>query len=633
MSPPVPVLLVSLPFGPHWAPSLGLSLLKGALAERGIPCRVRYFILDLVKAVGPARYRDLALRRRTDPDLLGEWIASAGLQESTPGQVAAYVQECLRPWEERAREGLSPEQFLSEVAALRERFPALLDAWAEEILALAPRVVGFTSVFEQNLASLALARRLKTRDPGLLVVLGGANAEGVMGEALFRNFKELDLVFSGESEFRFAAAMEAFLATGKVPRMAGVHARPWLLEGERQDGVLVQDLDTLPCPDFSDYFAQHAALGLAEAFAPAIVFETSRGCWWGQKRHCTFCGLNGASLAYRSKSAERAFEEFQALTLRHPGAEVSVVDNILDLGYFATFVPRLAAAGNRSELFYEVKANLTKDQLRLLKAANITKLQPGIESLSDQVLRIMNKGVRGLQNVQLLKWCLELGLTPGWNFIYGFPGEDPEEYRRLAEWLPLISHLPPPSAPVRLRLDRFSPYHADARAHGLVNVRAAAAYRHAYRLPAAELDDLAYFFDFDYADGRDPHRYAAPLLKAVATWQADFRASALFFVDKGDFLLVFDQRPAARQPLHALEGDDRDLLLAADALGSPAELGRRLGRPEAWVRRRLPALTAAGLVLGDGRSWLALPVAVGDGTPAWSPLKEPLDGLHDLQAR
>jgi len=36
------------------------------------------------------------------------------------------------------------------------------------------------------------------------------------------------------------------------------------------------------------------------AVEPLLLFETSRGCWWGERSHCTFCGLNGLDLAYRA---------------------------------------------------------------------------------------------------------------------------------------------------------------------------------------------------------------------------------------------------------------------------------------------------------------------------------------------
>jgi magnesium-protoporphyrin IX monomethyl ester (oxidative) cyclase len=72
------------------------------------------------------------------------------------------------------------------------------------------------------------------------------------------------------------------------------------LEDQRPDG---QDLDGLPYPTFDDYFAQLRTTSFAKRVLPALVMETSRGCWWGAKHHCTFCGLNAEGMAFRSKSA------------------------------------------------------------------------------------------------------------------------------------------------------------------------------------------------------------------------------------------------------------------------------------------------------------------------------------------
>ena len=104
---------------------------------------------------------------------------------------------------------------------------------------------------------------------------------------------------------------------------------------------------------------------------------------------------------------------------------------------------------------YEIKANLTKEQVRLLAQAGIRDVQPGIESLSTPLLRLMKKGCSRLQNIQLLKWCRELGVRPIWNILWGFPGEDPAEYSEMAAMMPALSHLQPPMSAAKLRLDRF----------------------------------------------------------------------------------------------------------------------------------------------------------------------------------
>ena len=213
---------------------------------------------------------------------------------------------------------------------------------------------------------------------------------------------------------------------------------------------------------------------------PTLLLETSRGCWWGAKHHCTFCGLNGGTMHFRSKSPAAGRSRRSRGCLRrgrrlgrggrqHPRHAL-----LLHL------LPELARRGAPVELFYEVKANLTRAQVAALARPGVRHVQPGIESLSDHVLRLMRKGTTALQNLQLLKWCTEYGVVPEWNFLYGFPREDPTEYERMADLVDSLGHLPPPSGSGPLRLDRFSPYHEAPADYGISGVRPLAPYRHLY---------------------------------------------------------------------------------------------------------------------------------------------------------
>jgi ribosomal peptide maturation radical SAM protein 1 len=171
--------------------------------------------------------------------------------------------------------------------------------------------------------------------------------------------------------------------------------------------------------------------------------ETSRGCWWGAVSHCTFCGLNGNSMAFRSKSAARVVAEIRELERRHAIVRFETVDNILDMAYFRSTLPLLAADGVERQLFYEVKANLKRHQIAQLREAGVTWLQPGIESLHSNVLRLMGKGVEGWQNVQLLKWCRQYGVRLSWSILWGFPGEEDAWYEQMAPWLEKLEHCNP----------------------------------------------------------------------------------------------------------------------------------------------------------------------------------------------
>src|SRR5262249_25280495 len=159
--------------------------------------------------------------------------------------------------------------------------------------------------------------------------------------------------------------------------------------------------------DFDPFFEQRRASPTVAGLASTLLMETARGCWWGERSHCTFCGLNGATMAFRSKTPERVLAETRFLRERHGVATVSVVDDILDMRYFRSVLPRLAEADLGMEFFWEVKANLTRGQVHQLHAAGVRAIQPGIESFSDHVLALMRKGTTAFHNIELLKWCRE----------------------------------------------------------------------------------------------------------------------------------------------------------------------------------------------------------------------------------
>jgi len=300
----------------------------------------------------------------------------------------------------------------------------------------------------------------------------------------------------------------------------------------------IRELDALPIPDFSDYFRDLSQSTVAAWIVPTLLLETSRGCWWGAKSHCTFCGLNGGAMVYRSKSPRRALHELEYLVDRWQVDLVEVVDNILDMKYFTDMLPALARGGRSVQLFYEVKANLTRKQVRILSEAGVNRIQPGIESLSDHVLRLMRKGTTALRNIQLLKWCQEYSITPEWNILYGFPGETEQDYVDTLKLLRAIRFLKPPTACGPVRLDRFSPYYDSPADFGLVNVRPIITYKYLYPFAEENLRRVAYYFDYDYKPGVDPTGHAAEVIEYVEAWRREPERGTLSSIVRPDGTLV-----------------------------------------------------------------------------------------------
>jgi ribosomal peptide maturation radical SAM protein 1 len=287
------------------------------------------------------------------------------------------------------------------------------------------------------------------------------------------------------------------------------------------------------------------------------------------------------------------------------------------MGYFKDFVPQLAARRLGASLLYEVKSNLGREQLRLLREAGIRRIQPGIESLSDPILKLMRKGVSALQNVQLLKWCKELGIEAYWNLLWGFPGEPPEEYERMAGVVPLLRHLEAPVDYGIIRLDRFSPNFDHAARLGFAEVAPVPPYRYVYALPDEALANLAYFFTFRYGEPRDVSGYVARLEARLRTWSRTRGQYDLFFVDLGESLLVWDLRPRRRTLLTLLSGADRRLYLACDRACDLRRLSELVAQDSGSplsseaIADRLRPLVDAGLLLRDGSRYLALAVRLG----------------------
>lgn len=604
------VLLLSMPFGASDRPALGISLLKAALTRRNISCDVRYLFDDYVEMIGLKNYQWI-----TD-DLpytcfAGDWCFTLPLYGRQPELDWGYVNNVLRrTWK------FSPRD-INRIVRIREASATYIQVCLESIDWGAYDVVGLTSTFVQNISSLALAKRLKEYAPHLRIVFGGANWEGEMGRALHETFAFVDYVCQGEADNSFPLLIESLSQNNQdYKQISGVLYRdaPGFSQGVKP-AEIITDMDALPIPDFADYFAMLRARKIFAQVSPTLLMETSRGCWWGAKQHCTFCGLNGNGMAFRSKSADRAMQEFDQLTDLWNMPFVSMVDNILDMSYFKTLLPLLAKRPLRRHIFYETKANLSRSQVRLLALAGVSNIQPGIESLSDHVLELMRKGTTALRNIQLLKWCKEYRVNVDWNILYGFPGETDEDYTAMLDFLPDIRHLQGPSGSGPIRLDRFSPYYETPEAFGLKNLRAMEVFKYLYPFGNQIINRIACYFDFDYSASRAISQKAKSVINYIAVWSKDPTPGELSVVDKSQSLIITDTRSTRNATSYELRGYDRVVYLLCDEVAGSARIHRNLSAlfpGETFNKNDLKALldslTANGLMIRDGDLHLALGV-------------------------
>jgi ribosomal peptide maturation radical SAM protein 1 len=618
------VSLVSMPFKDLRHPPIQLGILQRCLERAGIAARSHSLELAFMdhlhaKTMGGTGGEPLTLDHYQSVATqefyvhLGDWIFKVPPYVEPTSDDEEYI-EYVRG------KGVSDET-IAIAFRMRSFVPEFLEVAADELLAGLPHVVGFSTVFQQNVASLVLAKLLKLRNPSVKIVFGGGNCDGQMGRAIHECFPWIDFVIRGEGERVLVDLVRNVLAGQPIRPQSGLcyraDGRAFAVPQNSEPQVPMEEV---PQPTYDDYFDRLARTPLRSELWPevAILFESSRGCWWGAKSHCTFCGLNGSLMAFRSKPAPRVAEEILSMAARYHVLDFVAVDDIIDLRHIRELFPLLRTSGTDLSLFYETKANLTKDQLRAFFSAGVTTIQPGIESLSTPILRLMRKGVTGLQNLRLLKWCAEIGIKPAWNLLYGFPGEAAEEYEHMCKLVPSLVHLEPPGF-MQIELERFSPYFERPTEFGIEILGPLPHYRFLYSIAPQELSNLAYAFEYRYADGRDPQSYAKPLGEAIERWRdLKVRAAGSLSYRRGPgFLLVQDRRPGFETADYRFDGAEAKIYVACDAGATAAEIHRQLVAEGdhtigvAEIENYLQELVESRLMYREGKSFLSLAVAVG----------------------
>ncbi len=480
------VVLVQMPYVNVQRPSIALSILQAALKNVGVTSEVVYPNLWWAEEIGLPTYEMVATTQ--NDDLLGDWIfAAAAFPDFHPDDLAYF--ELLNLDVTQVMYQKDKAHLLETFRSCRDRAPAFIQKTARRILGRGPKIVGCTSMFAQNAASLALLREIKRQDPSVVTMLGGANCDTPMGEVLQTEFTWVDWVMTGEADLTFAPFVQSVLSDQAAPPK-GMLGK----DTELTMRATTVNLDAVPTPDFEDYFRALNGSPIGAWVHPGLVVESSRGCWWGESHHCTFCGLNANGMSFRARSAEAAHAEFARVADRYGVSQFLVADNIIDTRHFRTLLPKLAEDPREFSLFYETKSNLKREQIDLLRNAGVIWVQPGFESLHDDILKMIDKGTTAAVNVQTLKWSREKGLRLSWNILSGFPGEKDEWYSEMAEWVPSIIHLQPPQGVLKFRYDRYSPYHLRSEEYG-VKLRANRRYNYVYPLAQEVLENLAYFFE------------------------------------------------------------------------------------------------------------------------------------------
>lgn len=621
MSQHFPIALVSMPWGMITEPCLGLSLLQAKLEAHGIESKIFHANIWLLRWLNFSTYEKLA-----DVWALNDFLFTGILDEDLDeaqlfalSSIAGEMLETEATWRTRFKNRATLIDFILKIRT--EIIPAYIDECAKRIVAVRPNLIGLTCLFDQTLPSVALARRIKELLPTVNIILGGYALEGETGRHLLATFPWIDGVHQGDGE---NAIVPLATASGLGKRW---YAVPGLLKRETPCTPRdVASMDSSPTPNFDDYFSSLEELAVLDKIHienVVLPVETSRGCWWGQKSHCVFCGIDEETLKYRQRAPDNALAMLRNLREKYGNRVFRLVDYILPHSYRSTLIPKLREAENPFRLTCEMKANASYEQVQQMRSAGFEEVQPGIESFDTEVLRQMAKGVTAMQNIVLLKSALQVGLKVHYNLLYGFPNDQPEQYKRQVELLPSLLHLDAPSSHINVLTTRFAPLQSRPEDFGLPP-NTLPHYRYNCLFSKKFLDEFGfaaskycYYFENAYRNSPELYRWYRILDYQAQNW-IDRKTSdtpAYLYLNI-ELRSVLDSRTSVEGATRKI--DEVQTCILVHALNEPkllASLSQDLGYSQREIDVSLEALRNFRLIYEEGRRYFSLPTLLVEFSP------------------
>ncbi len=300
-------------------------------------------------------------------------------------------------------------------------------------LRMRPLVVGLTAFTNQLNIVKAIAKRLKSLSPGVVVIVGGHHATVCPED--FNEPGHIDAVVIGEGVFTLREIMRALAEGADIGQIPGIgipgRSRMRLTARRRYT-----DLNLLPLPDRS-LTASYRKHYFSEWFKPLASVRTSLGCT-GRCNFCALWSITGGKYLRRDPAA--VVQELQTIAERN----IFFCDDesMLDVARMSRLADLIRESGVRKKYFlYGRVDTIVKHPDLFAKWAKIGLAQVfvGMEDFSDERLASMNKGITTSQQIKAARILDDLGIMMYASYIVD-PGYGREDFVRLREYVRRLNH-------------------------------------------------------------------------------------------------------------------------------------------------------------------------------------------------
>ena len=601
-------IFVSMPYArfvSKWfanVPNINLGIMQSYLREKGKSVKTFHFHLDFLpylNRLSPKILENLLqLTEQFGVEYLGlDYVFASILFEREYSVSRARFRERLD----------SLCLSLNDFEELREVIKSFTDSVYTR---LSPhlketKLVGFSCSHYQLSGSLLLAARIKRDYPEILTVFGGKDCSGTFAHDLLKNIDFVDFVGFSECE----ATVDSLLEHLNDPQkdFYNVVYRDKTGEIKRSGARPNVSLRSLPFPDYN---FEEFPLEKHELILP---IEFGRGCPW---KRCTFCPDESYNILCQSKTAEQVCSEIDhyqdiSADLRN----FFILDSdVLKEPKAIIEISKHLEPKNLNFIYAEFRAErMDRELLSAVRRFGnwVSHFQIGIETFSERMLQLMNKGVTALKNVEVLKAAAELDVPVQFNLFTCFPKMNDEDLRENVRVMDLIAHILVSENiliyPGEFYLPSDCPVFLQSADYGIK--------RHPESIFSLIFEDFPmpsfsnYPYPYEFDNDEEQYRMSGMIRKKVEEIKAkNPKDNFMVYRDSADGLEIEVARDGLRTR-HLLNNTEKKLYLSAiEKYRAISDVCQDAGMPFGDVSAVLNDFAQKGLILSsfDGKSFLSL---------------------------
>lgn len=455
--------MVHLILPPIWGfrhPSLSLARLKGHLQDHGIRATCHDWNLEYHydKIAGlskdKAKLGIESLRRvmKAESSMEAErkravklWAMKnlravmAEIPRYAPFETNTLINECLASGPDGP-----DEETLTKDARLPEFLDEQIEREVEQGRFRDGDFFGISMVaYFQVPAGLLLIRRLRKRFPASVIVAGGTAFNHIRATDLeeLAGLAALDRIVQGPGETILQSICESARA------------------GEqRSEAPLSPSIGGLLFDDFD----------LDRYMDPVrcLPYQIYRHCFW---RKCHYCNFRDPWAEKDRVDIDCAVDDFANLTTAYRARSMSLLDNAIPGAKLERLARGLVDRG--LEIVWDATVRPDHQMLavdwQLIRDSGCTSVDVGLESGSERILALMNRGTSRGDVEELFERIAAAGIRANVNVMLGFPGETRADADQTVEMLEAISANAHHVAPAGFQLAKGSAIYDDPSTYGL----------------------------------------------------------------------------------------------------------------------------------------------------------------------